>query len=305
MTTRPAQLSASVGYTLRQDHFNHQVDLLTSLLVMAWMVEARDPYTGGHLWRVSQFSRQLATSLGLPSADIARITVGGFLHDLGKISIPDHILGKRERLTEEEYDVIKTHPDVGWRMLAGHPLASLVESAVRAHHEMPDGKGYPRGLKGTEIPRDARIVGICDAFDAMTSTRPYRQGMPIQKALGIIEEQLGRQFDATFGEQFIQLGRAGQLDHIVGHSDEGIPLHECVVCGPTLVVTRDKSAGDSVFCRACSGEYRVEPSAGKMTLRATGRKAAAWELEPTADLQLISTIVRESARALAAHGSAG
>ena len=106
-----------------QQQVRHQEDLLTSLLVMAWMVEARDPYTGGHLWRVSQFSQLLATRAGLPGADVARITVGAFLHDLGKISIPDHILGKKDRLTDEEYAVVRTHPDVGWRMLSSHPLA--------------------------------------------------------------------------------------------------------------------------------------------------------------------------------------
>jgi len=102
-----------------------QEDLLTSLLVMAWMVEARDPYTGGHLWRVSRFARLLAADAGLREADVARIAVGGFLHDLGKISVPDQILGKQDRLTDQEYDVIKIHPEIGWRLLAGHPLAAL------------------------------------------------------------------------------------------------------------------------------------------------------------------------------------
>ena len=108
-----------------QSQRRFQEDLLTSLLVMAWMVEARDPYTGGHLWRVSRFSRLLATDAGLAESDVGRISVGGFLHDLGKISVPDHILGKKDRLTDDEYAVIKTHPEVGWRMLAGHPLAQL------------------------------------------------------------------------------------------------------------------------------------------------------------------------------------
>ena len=278
----------------------HREDLLTSLLVMAWMVEARDPYTGGHLWRVSRFSRLLAIDAGLVEADVARIALGGFLHDLGKISIPDHILGKKERLTDEEYEVIKTHPEVGWRMLAGHPLAQLAEAAVRAHHETPDGGGYPRGLAGTAVPLDARIVGICDAFDAMTSTRPYRRGMPIPKALAIIEENLDRQFDHGFGTRFVALGRAGQLDHIVGHSDEGIPLHECVMCGPTLVLRRDQKAGDHLYCRSCSGEYLAEERAGRLAVVPTGRMVGPRELEPEADTALIAGVVRESARALLA-----
>lgn len=275
-------------------------DLLTSLLVMAWMVEARDPYTGGHLWRVSRFSHLLAADAGLPEADVARIAVGGFLHDLGKIGVPDHILGKKDRLTTDEYAVIKTHPEVGWRMLAGHPLAALAEAAIRAHHETPDGAGYPRGLHGMDVPVDARIVGICDAFDAMTSTRPYRRGMPIEKALGIIEENLDRQFDRAFGQHFLALGRAGQLDHIVGHSDEGIPLHECVTCGPTLVLRRDNQPGDRIYCHACTGEYVLARQDGKLTTVPTGRMASPAELEPEADTVLISRVVRESARALLA-----
>lgn len=277
-----------------------QEDLLTSLLVMAWMVEARDPYTGGHLWRVSRFSRLLATDAGLPEADVARISIGGFLHDLGKISVPDHILGKKDRLSDEEYEVIKTHPEVGWRMLAGHPLAQLAEAAVRAHHETPNGKGYPRGLAGTAVPLDARIVGICDAFDAMTSTRPYRRGMPIGKALSIIEENLNLQFDRDFGQHFVLLGRAGQLDHIVGHSDEGIPLHECVMCGPTLVLRRDQKAGEHIYCRSCTGEYLTESQDGKLVTVMTGRKGTPKDLVPETDPVLIANMVRDSARALLA-----
>jgi hypothetical protein len=290
-----------LGGTDSQSRVRHHEDLLTTLLVMAWMVEARDPYTGGHLWRVSQFSRLLAMDAGLQGADVARITVGGFLHDLGKISIPDHILGKKDRLTDEEYAVIKTHPEVGWRMLAGHPLADLAEAAVRSHHETPDGSGYPRGLTGNAVPMDARIVGICDAFDAMTSTRPYRRGMPIEKALGIIGDNLGRQFDKTFGLRFITLGQDGKLDHIVGHSDEGIPLRECVMCGPTLVLRRDRKVGDRVYCPSCTGEYAVQVEAGRLVTVPTGGKGTPKDLEPEADAQLIAGVVRESARALLAH----
>ncbi len=275
-------------------------DLLTSLLVMAWMVEARDPYTGGHLWRVSQFSRLLAADAGLSDTEVARIAVGGFLHDLGKIGIPDHVLGKKERLTDDEYAVIKTHPEVGWRMLAGHPLARLAEAAVRAHHETPDGTGYPRGLTGETVPIDARIVGICDAFDAMTSTRPYRRGMPIEKALAIVEENLGSQFDLELGRRFLALGREGGLDHIVGHSDSGIPLHDCVMCGPTLVLRRGQKAGDKVYCRSCSGEYAVGAEAGRLKTVATGRMGSPADLEAEADIVLIAGVVRESARVLLA-----
>lgn len=206
--------------------------LVASLLVMAWMVEARDPYTGGHLWRVSRFARLLA------------------------------------------------------------------EAAVRSHHETPDGKGYPLGLSGHDIPLDGRIVGICDAFDAITSARPYRPGMPIAIALAIVEENLGRQFDREFGERFIALGRRGALDHIVGHSDEGIPLRECMMCGPTLVLRKGQGAGEHVYCRSCTGEYVTEMHDGQLVAVPTGRTGSPKDLEPEADVGLIARFVRESAQAL-------
>lgn len=104
---------------------DHISELLKSLYIMASMVEARDPYTGGHLWRVSQFSRILASDIQLPDTDVARIALGGFLHDLGKIGVPDAILNRAGPLTDEEYAVIKTHPEVGNRLLSEHPLAAL------------------------------------------------------------------------------------------------------------------------------------------------------------------------------------
>ncbi len=296
-----SDIKGLLGSSESVQHIRHQEDLLTSLLVMAWMVEARDPYTGGHLWRVSQFSQLLATRAGLPEGDVSRITVGAFLHDLGKISVPDHILGKKDRLTEEEYAVIKTHPDVGWRMLSSHPLAKLAEQAIRAHHETPDGRGYPRGLAGKDISVDARIVGICDAFDAMTSTRPYRQGMPVAQALGIISQNLGSQFDRAMGEQFVALGQAGALDHIVGHSDSGIPLQVCMMCGPTIAVARSHAPGTNLYCPSCTGEYATQGSGDKFRLLATGKKGSPADLEPKVDQDVIGDVVRTTARTLLAY----
>ncbi len=293
-----ADIKRLLGKNDPEHALTHQEDLLTSLLVMAWMVEARDPYTGGHLWRVSQFSRLLATRAGLPERDIARITVGAFLHDLGKISVPDHILGKKDKLTDEEYQVIKTHPDVGWRMLRSHPLAQLAEQAIRAHHETPDGKGYPRGLAGADLSVDARIVGICDAFDAMTSTRPYRKGMPISKALSIIEEQYDRQFDRALGVLFATMGYQSELDHVVGHSDLGIPLQECLMCGPTIVVQRRHRAGAPLYCPTCTGEYATAQENGQWRLSPTGQKATPADLEPRVDDDVITDVIRASARNL-------
>ncbi len=273
--------------------------LLKSLFVMAEVVEARDPYTGGHLWRVSQLSLILAQDAGLAPAAAARVALGGFLHDLGKIGIPDAILNKPGFLTDDEYEIVKTHPHIGLRLLGDHLLADLVRDAILLHHERPDGRGYPQGMGGELIPLDARMVGIADGFDAMTSARPYRQGMPIARALEIIEEHLGSQFDGALGRRFVALGRAGRLDHVVGHSEPGIPLQLCPMCGPTIVVRRDHRQGDSIYCRHCGGEVTVDRSGGRLTVHPTGRRGAAADLEPQPDYALIDELVAQAAARLA------
>lgn len=272
--------------------------MLASLMVMAWFVEARDPYTGGHLWRVSQYARLLAEAAGLEPAEVARISLGGFLHDLGKIGVPDTILRKPGSLSDEEYAVIKTHPEMGMHMLAGHPLAGLVKNAVYLHHERPDGLGYPRGLTLESIPLEARIVGICDAFDAMTSHRPYRAGMPQECALGIVRDYLGHQFDQGFGHLLIKLGEAGKLDHIRGHSDDGIPLQSCPMCGPTLTIRREQLLGEHVYCRNCGGEFVLVDRDHALSAEPTGRFGTPAELQTVVDEALIARAVEVAVRAM-------
>jgi len=270
---------------------NNEQLLLKSLFSLASMVEARDPYTGGHLWRVSQMSRLMAQAGGLPSSDVARIMVGGFLHDLGKIAVPDAILNKPDRLTEQEYAVIKTHPSVGHRLLADHPLAALALQAVVAHHERPDGAGYPKQLAGVDIPLDARIVGVADAFDAMTSTRPYRRGMSIAAALEIVGTLLGSQFDSHWGSVLLGLGEQGELAHIVGYSEPSIPLQECPACGPIVVVHRHQPDSSLVYCRHCGGQLRLIRANGQMQLTPTGVYGDAAALQPTVDEDILSDLV--------------
>lgn len=269
--------------------------LIASLLSMAWFVEARDPYTGGHLWRVSRYARLTAQRADLGQAEAAKIGLGGFLHDLGKIGVPDAILRKAGKLTNEEYAVIRTHPSVGARMLAGHPLAKLVEDAVLLHHERPDGQGYPKGLGGAYIPDMALVVGVCDAFDAMTSHRPYRSGMPIEKALQIIASEKGSQFEPRFADALTALGEAGELEHIAGHSDEGIPLQSCPNCGPTLVLHRDSKPGKLIYCRNCTGQFKLASVEGGLAAQPTGLTGSPADLEPELDAELIRRTVQEAA----------
>lgn len=254
--------------------------LLNSILGIAALVEARDPYTGGHLWRVSQFSRMLGQKAGLSPGEVFQVSLGGYLHDLGKVGVPDDILKKPDRLTADEYAIIKTHPEVGQRAMAPHPMAPLAVDHILSHHERPDGKGYPHNLEGDQIPYQARIVGIADAFDAMTSTRPYRTGMPIEKALGIIENGKGAQFDAALVDEFLALGKTGALEHIVGHSSQGMALASCPVCGPILALTPDTHDGDKVYCRSCTGELQVHAHGDGFEVAPTGQLGVAPSLIP-------------------------
>ena len=269
--------------------------LLNTLLGLSMIVEARDPYTGGHLWRVSQFSKLLAQQAGLSRRDVALCEIGGFLHDLGKVGVPDAILNKPDRLTDREFAVIRTHPTVGGRLLANHPLADLAIEAVVGHHERPDGKGYPHGIAGDLIPEVTRIVGIADAFDVMTSTRPYRKGMPMEKALTIISNELGSQFDAQLGRHFLALDRTKDIAHIVGHSEPGIPLQSCPSCSAPIALRQGVQDGDYVYCRACSGESRLHNTGDTTQLEMTGQMGDASVLAPDSDPDLIGGMVEEIA----------
>ncbi|MEM9585837.1 MAG: HD-GYP domain-containing protein [Planctomycetota bacterium] len=165
-------------------------------------VEARDPYTCGHSERVARFARQLATLRGESQAHCEHIYLTGLLHDVGKIAIPDDVLQKPGKLDRAERAIIETHTDAGWRIL--HELEALrdVLPGVLYHHEHFDGNGYPDGLVGEEIPLDGRILAVCDAFDAMTSDRPYRKGMPTAQATDILQEGRGRYWDPQLVDLF-------------------------------------------------------------------------------------------------------
>lgn len=267
--------------------------LLHSLLSMSMIVEARDPYTGGHLWRVSQYARLLAQQLNESPRTVALAEIGGFLHDLGKVGVPDAILRNPGRLTEQEFAVIKTHPAVGQRLLTGHPLADLAMAAVIGHHERPDGTGYPNALAGESIPLLARIVGIADAFDAMTSTRSYRVGMLPEQAFGIIGQELDKQFDGQLGRHFLSLKDSPALEHIIGHSEPGIPVLACPSCLGPVVIRRRQEEGAAVFCRCCGGGARLYKNAPRPYLEATGETGDAATLAPEADQDLIRSMSEE------------
>ncbi|GAB4488994.1 MAG: hypothetical protein OHK0031_12760 [Anaerolineales bacterium] len=257
--------------------------LLKSLLIMADVIEARDPYTGGHVWRVSQFAKLLATKIGLPEDEIIKVSLAAYLHDMGKVSIPDDILKKAEKLSEAEFTIIQTHPQIGGRLLSGHSLGELVRAAAEEHHERIDGNGYPKGLRGDEISLVSRLVSVADAFDAMTSTRPYRKGMSVETALARLKAGAGTQFDARLVDEMCSLGQAGDLAHIVGHTAEGIPAIPCPHCGAVLNVPQTPRSGDVVYCRACHGELMLNCASQPCRAEMTGMTDDPRKLLPIAN----------------------
>ncbi len=166
-------------------------------------VDAKDAYTAGHSTRVSLYARVIGKSLGMSRNDLVKLKVVALFHDIGKIGIPDGVLLKEGRLTEEEFAVIKTHPVTGSRILAPVSLLSDIIPGVKHHHEKYDGRGYPDGLAGEDIPLAARILAIADSFDAMTSDRSYRRKMSFEDALVEIGRYAGTQFDPELAECFI------------------------------------------------------------------------------------------------------
>jgi putative two-component system response regulator len=168
-------------------------------------VEAKSPYTHGHSERVKCYALALADELGVSSQDREVLRKGALLHDVGKISIPDVILDKPDRLTFEEYEIIKGHPAQGAHIL--EPLRSVVDAIplIRWHHERLDGKGYPDGIRGEQIPVLVRILSVCDIYDSLKSDRPYRPALEWEKCVAILRQEAGGGLDPELVERFVRL----------------------------------------------------------------------------------------------------
>lgn len=174
-------------------------------------LEAKDEYTSGHAHRVATFSTVIAKEMGMSLRDIDNVELSALLHDIGKIGVPEGILTKPAKVTDAEFEEIKKHPVHGFKIL--EPLEHLDEvlPGIMHHHERWDGKGYPDGLKGESIPVTARIVCVTDAFDAMTSTRPYRKALPDEEALKRLKEASGTQFDPQVVDALFRAYEKGHL----------------------------------------------------------------------------------------------
>jgi putative nucleotidyltransferase with HDIG domain len=183
-------------YRMQEDFTANVVHALTSA------IDAKDPYTCGHSDRVARVSVRLAQEMGVDDEELNSLYMAGLLHDIGKIGIDDNVLRKPGQLTPAEYEHIKLHPTLGYNILRNLKPLQHVLPVVRHHHEQWDGKGYPSGLRGKETPLLARIVAVADAFDAMSSDRPYRKGMPADKVGAIFEGGSGTQWDAAVIDAF-------------------------------------------------------------------------------------------------------
>ena len=203
-------LEAAAGYlTAFLDNVGlyeqQQATFLGTIGAMTASIDAKDRYTRGHSERVAMLSAALAEAAGLSHDEVNRVHISGLVHDIGKIGVPEAVLTKPGRLTDEEFAQIRMHPEIGYGILKDIPLLRDLLPGVLHHHERYDGKGYPHGLSGEHIPLMARIIGLADTFDAMSSTRSYRPAMPRDRVLEEIRVNAGKQFDPELVPVFLDL----------------------------------------------------------------------------------------------------
>lgn len=194
---------------LRMKQDEHIIE--QSISVLTHFVEAKDMYTNGHSYRVAQYSKLITESLGFPEDYCRHIYYIALLHDCGKVYIPDAILKKTGRLTDEEFEIIKTHTIKGAEMLEGFDSVSDIKDGALYHHERYDGKGYPTGKRGEEIPLVGRIICVADAFDAMSSNRCYRKKLSLEVIVSEIKDNIGKQFDPVIARCFLKLIEEGKI----------------------------------------------------------------------------------------------
>jgi HD-GYP domain-containing protein (c-di-GMP phosphodiesterase class II) len=178
------------------------IDTISSFVIA---LESKDAYLKGHSARVALYAAEIARVMDLPEPEVAIIERAAMLHDLGKLVVGDAILRKPTRLSNDETSLMRQHPTNAARILAPFRFLAREAEALRSHHERFDGKGYPNGLKGEEIPLAARIIAVADAFDAMTSSRPYRSALPFEVAMGEIRRHERAQFDPVVTEAFARI----------------------------------------------------------------------------------------------------
>ena len=190
----------------------HDLNMISeSIETFTGFIDAKDPYTNGHSNRVAQYTKKLAAEIGFEGEELDRIYYVALLHDCGKIGVPDNILGKPGRLTNEEFEVIKSHTTRGSEILRHFKSLENADEGARYHHEKYDGTGYPEGLKGEDIPLIARMICVADSYDAMNSNRVYRSKLSKEDIINEIERNKGTQFDPKLADVFLKLVKNGKI----------------------------------------------------------------------------------------------
>ncbi len=185
---------------------------MQEMISMAQAVEEKDPTTDGHCSRLGRLAILIGERLGLSGEELISLSYGAFLHDVGKVKVPDEILNKTTTLTDSEREEMQKHSDHGADMLSERDYLGGAADIVRAHHERWDGKGYPRGLRGEEIPIGARVVAVVDTYDAIVSKRPYKKALAKDEALKELEKHAGTQFDPRVVKAFLEVARNSESD---------------------------------------------------------------------------------------------
>lgn len=228
-----------------------------TLIGLANAIELRDHYTVGHTWRVTNIAIEMACVLGWDEERLRLCQMGGILHDVGKIAIDDAILRKPGPLTEEEFEKMKLHPERGARMMQDIDFLLPLIPFTLYHHERYDGRGYPAGLAEGDIPIEGRLLAVADAFDAMTSHRPYRSALDPAEAVRRIEEGKGTQFDPECADAFLKCYREGRIAHILQDYYRGARSIACPFCSTHLPVSKGSSIGERLNCTVCHRTIRL------------------------------------------------
>lgn len=234
-----------------------------TLTAIANAVELRDHYTIGHTWRVTHFSLEIAKILGWSEAKLEEVYMGGVLHDVGKIAVDDAILRKTAPLTDEEFEKMKLHPVKGAELLRDITLFQPIVPYCLYHHERYDGKGYPYGLKGKNIPPEGRLVAVADTFDAMTSNRPYRKGMDPEVAIERIMESKGTQLDPEYADALVEAYNTGRIHSIIQdfYKRDKRSL-SCPFCSTHIKIGEEIQINSEFMCPVCGRRILIREMNG-------------------------------------------
>jgi putative nucleotidyltransferase with HDIG domain len=224
-----ASIRVAFDQVQRAARENHEL-FLSSIRALAEAIDAKDPYTRGHSERVATYAAAVAKEMGLPAEEVERIRLSGLLHDVGKIGVDDQIIRKPTALTEQEFEIMKTHPVKGAAIMSAIPQLADVIPGMKHHHEKWGGGGYPDDLKGDQIPMQARIVTVADTFDAMTTTRPYQKAMEMDFVIERLKQFSGVRFEPSVVSAFVRAYEKGEIVPMAPSvpEEEGSALREAL-----------------------------------------------------------------------------